>query len=211
MCAAPANRGDHRAQSASRGPSRPNARGAASGPAEGVAPVAQWRPRSAQDRGRLGADRLVALQHRRLRAGVEGDGREQDQTRDARVSGLRPSIGGPAGAAQIVAIVRGAAPICLTWHPTRTGLTSTDTRSEPDPERRLVAVRVSRTALGRRRRCPSAQSVRGGPPHVCDPDGARSRVERARRPAPQRRRGSGQDRGAMRVATVEQTLSRDPM
>ena len=155
LCAAATNCRDDRAQPARRGPSGTDARGGASGVAEGVAPDAQRRGRSAQNRGGLGADRVVAVQRRELRAGVEGDGWKQDEARHTRAA-RAARIDSPAsvGRARILADhSERSIPTCSTsGTQPRTG-SSIHTRSSRD--RSGVCGGSARTAggIGRRRRC----------------------------------------------------------
>ena len=120
-----------------------------SGPAEGVAPDAQRRARSAQGRRGLGAHRLVALQHRRLWAGVEGDGREQDEAR---------TLGCPRCAHRLAGQRRARAdreqsfgalhPHLLDeWHPTRNGGVDPYAIKARIGASSVVAVRVLRSGL----------------------------------------------------------------
>lgn len=149
------DRGDRQAQPPGRSSHGKDARGCASGPAEGVAPDPQRRPRSARCRGGLGALGVVALQHRELRAGVEGDpsGTERS-TPQSDVRGAR--IGSPdtGGRAPIVTNHSGrCTPTCLRSGTRPRTVASTRTRSSRD--RSGVCGGGVRTAegIGRHRRC----------------------------------------------------------
>ena len=138
--------------------------------------------RSAQDRGGIGAHRLVALQHRPLRPGMEGDGREQDKTRHAWVSALRASIrrasGGPARS--VTDHSERFTPIGLTngTRPRTVGSTLLDQARIGTSS--VVAVRVLRTGLAGAGDVPPAQRA-WRLPNMCDPDGARGRASARRR------------------------------